>query len=346
VVLLAASGCGLSLQTLPKLDSLSGPFYHLKAVFGNVVNLPASAAVREGAFQVGYVSGISANNPTSSTQNQYSATITMAIKKSVPLPKGTTAQVQFDTPLGEDFILLVPPSGLTSAVDYLPGSTIPESQTTNAPSVEDVLGALGALLNGGGLNQLQTIIVQTNDALRGNQPKIRSLLSSLSTTVNSFSNNTPAFDRALTAMSTLSQTLNQGSATIVTGIANLTPAVQVLQGETNDFNDLISQVDQLSSVANQVVTQSANGTVDTVQELDPVLNQLVGIQQDLAPALGAIGNFEAETPKTAPGDYLQASINANIEVPSVATNDLAPKVQMTYPAGETSLYTLLEGGLP
>ena len=80
----------------PPLDSLSGPFYHVKAVFTNVANLPANASVREGAFQVGYVSNIAANN--------FHATVTMAIKKSVTLPAGTTMQVRFDTPLGDDFI--------------------------------------------------------------------------------------------------------------------------------------------------------------------------------------------------------------------------------------------------
>ena len=342
---LASSGCGISLQSLPKLDSLPGPFYHVKAVFSNVVNLPANAQVREGAFQVGYVSGISASD--------FKATITMAIKKSVPLPKGTTAEVRFDTPLGEDFILLVQPTQLTAnSPNYGPGSTIPETATATAPSVEDVLGALGALLNGGGLNQLHTIVTESVNVFQGNQPQIRSLLNSLNASVTSFSQNAPAFDRALQAVSALSQTLKNGSSTIVAGINAIAPAVQVLAGQNNNLDQLVNQVGQLSQVANTIVTGSQVGTVQSVQALDGVLTQLVDVQQQVGPFLGALDNFERLTPRTAPGDYLQASINANIVVPDVPGTAL-PLTRVTVDppdpnlsANKSAIATILEGGLP
>jgi phospholipid/cholesterol/gamma-HCH transport system substrate-binding protein len=342
---LASSGCGISLQSLPKLDSLPGPFYHVKAVFANVVNLPANAQVREGAFQVGYVSNIAASN--------FKATITMAIKKSAPLPIGTTAQVRFDTPLGEDFILLVQPTQLTAnSPNYRPGSTIPESQTATAPSVEDVLGALGALLNGGGLNQLHTIVTESVNVFQGNQPQIRSLLNSLNDTVTSFEQNAPAFDRALQAISTLSQTLKNGSSTIVAGINAITPAVQVLAGQNNSLDQLVNQVSQLSQVANTIVAGSQAGTIQSVQALDGVLTQLVNVQQQVGPFLGALDNFERLTPRTAPGDYLQASINASIVVPNVPGDALPltrvtvdpPDPNLSY--NKSAIATILEGGLP
>jgi phospholipid/cholesterol/gamma-HCH transport system substrate-binding protein len=344
-VVVATSSCGISLQSLPHIDSLSGPFYHVKAVFTNVANLPANASVREGAFQVGYVSNIAADD--------FHATVTMAIKKSVTLPAGTTMQVRFDTPLGDDFIAVVTPTNLTAnAPPIKPGATIPQTQTTTAPSVEDVLGALGTLLNGGGLNQLHTIITETDNALHGNESQVRSLLNSLNSTITTFATNAPSFDRALQAMNTLSQTLNQGSATIVAGINNLTPAVQVLQGETGDLNNLLGHVNQLSTVSNQVVLASQNGTVQTIKALQPLLDQLVGVQQQLGPALGAVDTFLRLTPRAVPGDYLQAAITANIGVPNVPSDALAlhkvtvdpPDPNLGY--NKSAIATILEGALP
>jgi phospholipid/cholesterol/gamma-HCH transport system substrate-binding protein len=311
-ITVAVTGCGISLQSLPKLGGISGPTYNVKATFANVVNLPANAEVREGAYQVGYVSNIATKN--------FAAVVTMTIKKSIVLPASTTVEVRFDTPLGEDFLLLQPPTGAPAQAARLTnGSAIAEAQTSTAPSVEDTFGALGALLNGGGLNQLQTIITETNNVLVGNQPQIRSLLNQLNTTLTSFNGNSGAIDSALTAIGDLSQVLNRSSGAISNGIGALGPAVGVLASENTQLNQLISQVGRLSTVANNIVTQTQVGTVQDLQALGPVLNQLTAVQQQLSPALTAIDRFEQVVPQVTPGGYLQASIHATIQVPAAGT---------------------------
>ncbi|HET9076831.1 MAG TPA: MCE family protein [Acidimicrobiales bacterium] len=341
---LTLSSCGLSLQSLPKIGGVSGPTYTVTATFANVVNLPANAQVRVGAFSVGYVSSIGVRD--------FQAVVKMRIKDRTRLPVGTTAEIRFDTPLGEDFVQLQPPSGSHTARLLSDGSSIPESATTTAPSVEDAFGALGALLNGGGINQLQTIVEQTNLALNGNQGKIRSLINYLSSTLTTFAQDTPSIDTALQAMATLSKTLNDGSATITQGIAALGPAAHVLAGETSDLNGLLTNLGRLSSAANSIIDASATGTVRTVQALRPLLSQLVGVQQQLGPALTAINSLETNTPRVVPGNYVQLSINANIQVPPVPADALPlHKVTVDPPDPNQSytrsgIATLIEGGLP
>ncbi|MGH9115237.1 MAG: MCE family protein [Acidimicrobiales bacterium] len=344
-VAVLGSSCGISLQNLPKLGGVSGPTYELTATFANVVNLPANAQVRAGAFSVGTATSIKVQD--------FKAIVTMRIKKGTRLPDGTTAAVHFDTPLGEDFVALVPPAGSAGRAPYLAnGSHIPESRTLTAPSVEDTFGALGALLNGGGIDHLQTIIDQTNLALNGNQGHIRSLINSLDATVSSFAGNTPSIDNALAAIASLSQTLNQGSGTISAAVATLGPAAGVLAGDTGDINALLAQLGRLSSVANQIVTASTTGTVQTVRALEPLLDQLTSLQQQLGPALDAIHSAELATPKTTPGDYLQLSIGATIQVPPVPSDALPLHKVTVDPPEATQSYdrsgiaTLIEGGLP
>ena len=340
-----ASSCGLSLQSLPKIGGVSGPTYGVKATFANVVNLPANAEVRTGAFSVGYVSSIKVAD--------FQAIVTMRIKKSVRLPVGTTAAIHFDTPLGEDFVLLQPPQPAPAGVKLLAnGSAIPETDTTTAPSVEDAFGALGALLNGGGIDQLQTIISQTDLALDGNQQKIRSLLESLNATVTSFAQNSPSIDSALNAIAALSKTLNAGSGTISNGIATIGPAVAVLGAENQDLAGLLTQLDRLSTAANNIIDASANGTVQTVRALQPLLDQLLSVQQQLGPALTSIDAFERNTPKVTPGDYAQLAINATVDVPPVPS-DALPLQKITVDPPESTQYydrsaieIIIEGGLP
>lgn len=347
---LLLSSCGISLQSLPKIGGVSGPTYRLSATFANVVNLPANAQVRVGAFSVGYVSRIRLQN--------FQAVVDMRIKDSTKLAAGTTASIRFDTPLGEDFVLLEPPAGTTTAAaSYLrDGASIPESRTQTAPSVEDTFGALGALLNGGGIDQLQTIISQTNLALAGNQQQIRSLIEDLNATVTSLSSNTPSIDRALQAMATLSKTLNDGAGSIQQGIAALGPAASVLASETSDIDGLFTNLDTLSNTADSIINASAAGTVQTFQQLKPLLDQLTSVQSQLHPALSAITQLERYTPRAVPGDYLQLSINATIDVPPVPS-DAPPLQKITVDppdpnqrydsqADQQSIATVLEGGLP
>ncbi len=339
------SSCGLSLQSLPKIGGVSGPTYRLTATFANVVNLPANAEVRVGAFSVGYVSAIA--------EKDFQAVVTMKIKDRTRLPVGTSASIRFDTPLGEDFVLLQPPQGPSAGRTVLTsGAVIPEKDTTTAPSVEDAFGALGALLNGGGIDQLQTIIDQTNLALAGNQGKIRSLINYLDSTITTFTHDTPSIDAALQAIATLSKTLDQGASTITRGIGALGPAADVLANETGDLNGLLASLQKLSTAANSIIEASATGTVQSVRALQPLLTQLTGVQQQLGPALGAISSLEQNTPHVVPGNYVQLAVNANIEVPPVPA-DAPPLQKVTVdPPDPNQSYTrsavasMIEGGLP
>jgi phospholipid/cholesterol/gamma-HCH transport system substrate-binding protein len=338
------SSCGISLQSLPKFGGVSGPTYTLTATFANVVNLPANAEVREGAFPVGYVSAINVKN--------FQAVVTMKIKKQTKLPAGTTAAIHFDTPLGEDFVLLLPPSTPPSPAVLTSGASISESDTTTAPNVEDLFGALGTLLNNGGMDQLQTIISQTDAAFNGNTGKIHDLIGYLNSTVTAFAQNTPAIDNSLQAMAALSKTLNQNSDTIVHGLSELGPAANVLSSESSDLDSLLQQLLRLSDAANSIIDQSATGTIQTVQALQPLLLQLTNVQQQVAPALIAITQLEQYTPRAVPGNYLQLSINATIDVPPVPA-DAPPLQKITvdppdpaYATSTSAIATLIEGGLP
>ena len=175
------SGCGLSFQALPKPGGVSGPSYNLTAVFGNVLNLPIQARVLVGADQVGDVSSI--------TTSHFKADLTLTIRSAIRIPQGTTAQILFVDPLGDEFIQLYPPAGASHGPYLTNGSVVPERDTSSAPSIADTLAALGALLNGGGLNQLQTIVTNLNQALGGHQQQIRRIIDDLSFTVTALNAN-------------------------------------------------------------------------------------------------------------------------------------------------------------
>jgi phospholipid/cholesterol/gamma-HCH transport system substrate-binding protein len=306
-------GCALSLQSLPKVSGFTGATYPVRAVFANVLNLPDNAQVRIGAEVIGQVGTIATRN--------FQADLTLDIRRAVRLPVGTTAQVRFDDPLGDEYVMLQPPAVTVSAISgqtpYLaPGSLIPESNTSTAPSIEDTFGALSLVLNGGGINQLEVIIHELNDTFDGNQAPIRSLLGTINQGVSSLAGGQSSIDNALASISNLSQQLNGGKNTIANGINSLAPAIGVLASQDSQISSLITQLSNLGAVGTQIAEQSGQNSVQDARDLLPVVQQLVSVTGQLAPDLSDLDRFEAESPKVAPGDYLQVNAVVNVLLPS------------------------------
>jgi phospholipid/cholesterol/gamma-HCH transport system substrate-binding protein len=337
------SGCGfhgLSLQSLPKLGGVTSATYPIYATFADVLNLPVEGQVRVGPQVVGEVTSISAVD--------FQASVTMRIEKSVKLLQGTTAQIRFDNPLGDEYVLLTAPPD-TQAPALRPGAQIPESDTGTAPSVEDTLGALSLVLNGGGINQLQTIIHELNNTFNGNQPQIRSFLGTVNAAVSSLSGGRTALDDFLSSAGNLTRELDgtggTGANTIGKGISSIAPAIGVLASENTSLDRLFGALSNLGAVGTQIAQQSGQNGVDDVRALLPVVDQLNSVSQQLAPVLSDVSRFEAETPKVAPGDYLQVGVTANVVLPQ---GDFAPNIDLDNPAtgsGARAISLLLDGGL-
>ncbi len=331
LTLLACAGCSISLQSLPKPGTETGPSYHIHATFANVLNLPINAQVREGPALIGQVTSIS-------TQG-FKAQVVLSIHRNVQLPLGTTAEVRFDTPLGDEYVVVQVPQG-TSGPSLADGATLNEQQTSTAPSVEDTLAALGTVLNGGGLDQLYTIINELNNTFDNNQPQIRALLENITASTASLAAHTNDIDQALASFGHLADVLNSGSTTITNAIDAIAPGVSVLANENGDLSNFLTQLTNLTTVGNQVIAQTTQSSVNDANRLLPLLNQLVGVENQLGPDLADIAQFEATTPKIAPSNYLQVSVSATANLNS------SPCTVGASCGGTQAVSALLEGALP
>jgi phospholipid/cholesterol/gamma-HCH transport system substrate-binding protein len=330
--LVLAAGCSISLQSLPKPGTENGAHYQVHATFANVLNLPINAQVREGSALIGQVGSI--------TTHDFKAEVVLNIRKNVQLPVGTTAQVRFDTPLGDEYVVVQVPPGNNSGPVLTDGSVLDEKLTSTAPSVEDTLAALGTVLNGGGISQLQTIIDELNKTFDGNQPQIRALLEDITTSTASLAAHADDIDQALASFGRLADVLNQGSGTITGAIDAIAPGVSVLAAENSDLNSLLTQLTSVSTVANQVIAETSQNSINDTKQLLPLLNQLVGVENQLGPDLADIAQFEATTPKIAPGNYLQVSVSAT------AALNPAPCTVGASCSSTPAVSALLQGALP
>jgi phospholipid/cholesterol/gamma-HCH transport system substrate-binding protein len=300
---LGLTGCQFNLQGLPSPGGgPPGDSYRLTAVFADVLNLPQRAQVKLDGVVVGQVTTIRLDN--------YRGVVDMAIARNIRLPGGTTAEIRFTTPLGEDYVSLIKPAQPTGP-DLADGSTLGEAQTISAPTIEDSFALLSAVLNGGGLDQLRTIIVELNRAIGGHEPQYRDLLDQLGRLVGSLNARTGDIDHALTALNTLAAELNGQSSVIAQGLDNIAPALQVLASEAGDFDSLLTHLGRLGTVGSRVIDESRDAFIADVRELGPVVDALVGIRDRIGSTLDALAAFGPAAAAAAPGDYLQISGTVN-----------------------------------
>jgi phospholipid/cholesterol/gamma-HCH transport system substrate-binding protein len=131
------------------------------AEFANVLDLVPQAAVKVNDVAVGRVSRVSL------PADGWTARVTLQVNGKVRLPANAVARLEQSSLLGEKYIQLAAPS--TGAAGKLgDGSMIPLARTGRGVEVEEVLGALSMLLNGGGLPQLRT---SSTRRCRGTRPR-------------------------------------------------------------------------------------------------------------------------------------------------------------------------------
>src|SRR5262249_38838077 len=137
------------------------------------------------------------------------AIVTLELNRSVELPANAIARVRTTSLLGEKFVDLAAPTGEPAVGRLSDGARIPLSRTGRATDVEEVLGALSLLLNGGGVDQIRTIASELNAALSGHEPQLRALLGDLNTLSTGLNERREEINRALDALNRLSATLTR-----------------------------------------------------------------------------------------------------------------------------------------
>lgn len=321
------TGCGSSSGfqgiyslPLPGGPSLGSHPYTVRAQFANVVNLVPHANVDVNDVAVGQVTGLSV--PAGS----WDATVTMTINGSVKLPSNTIAELTSTSLLGEEYIALTPPPGVKATGRLGNNAMIPVQRTTENATVEQVLGALSMLLNGGGLAQVHTITVQLNDAMSGNEPQIRSVLAEITTLAKNLNAHRTDITSALNGLNQLSSALKTRDAQISYVLDNMTPGLKTLNTERNQMVGLLDALHKLSGVADSTINASETNTVADLKALQPILKNLADAGKALPDALQVLFTypFPDAVLGDIKGDYLNAFLNVTAQKGTCVYAPLVP----------------------
>ncbi|MDR7170116.1 hypothetical protein J2W56_003867 [Nocardia kruczakiae] len=162
----SATACGFQPADIPVPGTgVGGPTYRLRIQFADVLNLPQGAKVIANGVRIGQLTHITVVDPapaTGTTAARKGYVIAdVAIRTSVRLPVGTTAQLRQATPLGDVHIALTEPAH-PSAGEIRPDATIPISDTRQQLPIEDILAQLATFVGSGAVHDIQNIVHTVN----------------------------------------------------------------------------------------------------------------------------------------------------------------------------------------
>jgi phospholipid/cholesterol/gamma-HCH transport system substrate-binding protein len=312
----ALAGCssqftGIYDLPLPGGADLGDHPYTVKANFKDVLDLVPQSGVKVNEVPVGRVEDIEL------AQDGWTAEVTMRVNGDIELPANALAMLRQSSLLGEKYVeLSAPPQGEATG-RLTDGALIPIARTNRNTEIEEVLGALSMLLNGGGVEQLQNITQELNAALAGNEPDLRATLTNLDTLVGTLDESKSDITAAIDGVNQLAATLAGEKDQLAGAIDSLGPGLQVLSDQRSQLVTMLQSLDSLSDVAVATVNASQADIVADLRALTPALQKLGEAGADLPKSLELLLTipFTDEAVNGIKGDYfnLYAKIDLNLQ---------------------------------
>ncbi|MEV7687057.1 MCE family protein [Streptomyces bungoensis] len=299
---------------LPGGAASDGHAYHVTVDFRDVLDLVPQSAVKVDDVTVGAVEKVELDG--------WHARVRLRIADSVKLPGNAVADLRQTSMLGEKYVALSAPAGTPPVGRLRDGDRIPLSRSGRNPEVEEVLSALSALLNGGGVAQLKTITVELNKALGGREDRVRSLLKQLDTFLGGLDHQRAEIVRALKGVDRLAERLKKEKKTIALAVDTMPPALKVLADQRKDLTKMLTALAGLGRTGTRVVNASHDDTVADLKKLRPILQELNKAGDDLPDSLEILTTypFPRNATDAVKGDYVNLKITADLDLADLYGN--------------------------
>ncbi|WP_310529093.1 MCE family protein [Nocardioides sp.] len=322
-VALLLTGCDFDVYKLPLPggpDAGDNPM-RITVQFADVLDLVPKSTVKVNDVSVGTVRDV--------VLKGYTAEVTLEIRNDVELPDNALAEIRQTSLLGEKFVSLKAPPTDVSSNQLESGDKIPLERSGRNPEVEEVLGALSLLLNGGGVAQLKTITQELNLALEGREGAARSVLQQIGSFMGQLDENKAAIVTAIEKLNRLALSVREEQPTIDAALEELPSALDSIDRQRGDLVKMLKALDELSAVGVKVISASKDATIDSLELLNPVLSQLAASGDNFTNAFHVfltypfVDEVVGRDPQVARnlhmGDFTNLSITLEVDLTNGAT---------------------------
>ncbi|HEU5158772.1 MAG TPA: MCE family protein [Streptosporangiaceae bacterium] len=313
----AVAGCsfrGAESLPLPGGPGLGDHPYEVQIDFVNVLDLVPHSVVKVNDVSVGEVTDIKLDG--------WHARVTCEVRGDVALPDNAVATVSQTSLLGEKFVALSRPVQEAPEGRLAQGDVIPLSRTSRTTEVEEVLSALSALLNGGGIEQISTITHELNAALDGRTDTIRDVLHRVNTFVGTLDRHKDSINRALVSLDRLTAKLAAEKETIAQTLDDAAPAIKILNQNRADLTKMLVSLSKFGDTATRVINASRDDLLANLRALQPILANLNKAGTDLPNGLENLVTFPfpSTSSNALRGDFANLHISLDLDLGVLAHN--------------------------
>lgn len=322
------AGCGFDVYELPLpggADVGDDPItVHVE--FRDVLDLVPQSAVKVNDITVGRVDSVDLDG------ENHTADVTLVLRNDTELPDNAIATIRQTSLLGEKFVSLAPPPTGASPDPLDTGDTIPLEDTGRNPEVEEVLGALSLILNGGGVAQLKTITSELNLALEGREDSARSVLTQVEDLMSELDDHKADIVNAIEALNELSLGVRENQESIDQALEELPSALDSIDRQRTDLVRMLQGLEELGDVGVRVINQTKDSTITSLRQLEPLLIQLDKAGSAFVEAFHVFYAFPfvddtiGRDPQVARnlhmGDYVNLSIDLDLDLNNLTIPDI------------------------
>jgi phospholipid/cholesterol/gamma-HCH transport system substrate-binding protein len=333
LALAVLGGCSAYDLPLPGGAGSGSDTYVVTVEFADVLDLVPQSSVKVNQVTVGAVEDI--------TVKGWTAVVRLRLRDDVALPANATAELKQTSLLGEKYVQLAAPTAEPPSGSLRPGDRIPLARSGRNTEIEEVLGAMSLLLNGGGVAQLKTIEAELNNALRGRSGAVAETLGRLNTFVGGLDDQKADIVRALDGLDRLSAGLASNQDKIGAALDELPKGLTVLADQRAQLTAMLTALSDLGTVGTRVINGSKADLEANLRALKPMLTQLNRAGDNLPKSYELLLTypFPKQAEETIRGDFTNLWVTLDADLKAIAGN-LGVGVA---PGGSKSLFPTGEG---
>lgn len=307
--LLVVSGCsfgGINSLNLPGTVGHGAGSFTVTVELPDVSTLPQNSPVLVDDVTVGSVSGQQVMQRADGT---FYAALQLSLSSVVHLPANATVTVGQTSLLGSQHVQLGSPSTEPPTGVLADGATIPEQRAGRYPSTEEVLSALGVVLNKGNLGALQDITDELYNAVAGRSGQFVNLLPQLADLTAALDRQSDDLISAMESINRVASKFAANDTVITEALTALPEATRTLNANAGRIVDTFAALRRISDIAARILAQTKNDIAADLIDAYAVVKPLNEHAQELIDGLPFIVTYpfpQTGIKQAVRGDYLNA----------------------------------------
>jgi phospholipid/cholesterol/gamma-HCH transport system substrate-binding protein len=263
---------------------------------------------------VGCVSGIAAMQRPDGT---FFAAVKLALDRNVVLPANSTARVAQTSLLGSQHVELAAPTNQPSAGRLIDGSTIQEARTSRYPTTEEVLSALGVVVNKGNLGALQEITDESYQAVAGREGQFANLVPRLAELTAGLNKQVNDIIAAIDGLDRFTAILANDKDSLGRTLESLPGALLVLNKNRDNIVEAFAALKKVATVASHVLSQTKVDFAEDLKSLYSATKALADNRSNFVTSLQLLLTFPFPNfgiKQAVRGDYLNVFTTFDLTV--------------------------------